>query len=198
MFDGFMTDKDIDVAELNKIAEGVTWIKKEWTPLKVPEDFDEEEAEGYASCKKRFEETAFIVEQPLMWSMNNMFIPESDFKTRSRVFQFTGADPDSGRLKKFDIFEKWIRDDTHRSFASVVSEPFHPNESDPTPSDVYNEAKPFAFDYIQAEKRNTGALQTLQHPVKGPTHRPPTPSWLHEKDCEIFLPPLAQTAYHQA
>jgi hypothetical protein len=189
MFDGFMTDKDIDVAELNTIAEGVTWIRKEWTPLKVPDDFDEEEAEGYASCKARFEEAAFIVEHPLMWSMNNMFIPEADFKTRSRVFQFTALDPETCREKKFDIFEKWIRDDTHRSFTSVVSEPLHPNESDPTPSEVYNEAKPFAFDYIQAEKRNTGALQTLQTILEHLTTEPEEADFVLKFIADIFQNP---------
>jgi hypothetical protein len=159
MFDGFMTDKD-----LNKIAKGVTWIRKEWAPLKVPDSFDESQADEYETCKERFEEMAFIIEEPLMWSMHNKFIPEADFKTRSKVFKYMQQDPDTGREKKKGIFDQWISDETHRCFRTVASEPFHPNESDPTPSDVYNEATPFAFDYIPAEKRNTGgALDMLKH-----------------------------------
>jgi phage/plasmid-associated DNA primase len=72
-------------------------------------------------------------------------------------------DPGTGRENKKGIFEEWIADETHRCYRTVVSEPSNPNESDPTPSDVYNEATPFAFDYIPVGKRNTGALEMLNH-----------------------------------
>jgi hypothetical protein len=189
MFDGFMTTKDIDVADLNKIAEGVTWIRKEWTPLKVPEDFDEEEAEGYASCKARFEETAFIIEEPLMWSMNNKFIPEADFKTRSKVFKYMALDPETCKVKKYQIFNEWISDETHRSYTSVVSEPFNPHESDPTPPEVFNEAKPFAFDYIPIEKRSPGALKTLKVILEHLTTEPEEADYVLKYLADIFQNP---------
>ena len=69
-FDGFQTNRTLDIAQLNELTRdlGLEWDIKEWTKAAVPADFDESTGQCYECIKKRFEESFFLVQEPLMFN----------------------------------------------------------------------------------------------------------------------------------
>ena len=165
VFDGFLTKIPIDINQLNKNAiPGIEWSVKPWTKTPIPE-YNDCPALTYIDTKTSFEEKCFIIEEPLMFNMNGKFIPEKDFKTRSRVFKYETQALD-GKIKSLGIYDTWIADASHRSYSSVTSAPFNPLENDPTPDNIYNEAKEFGFEYVTPEVRDTRPIDDLKYIIE--------------------------------
>jgi hypothetical protein len=159
-FDGFQTNRTLDIAQLNELTRdlGLEWDVKEWTKAAVPADFNERTGQCYESVKKRFEESFFLVQEPLMFNYNGKFVPDKDFFVLSKTYSYiTETGKESG------IHERWICDPEHRHYKTITSEPYNPLEGDPTPDHVFNEAEPFAFSYVPQEERDTRAIADLQY-----------------------------------
>jgi len=93
-FDGFQTNKTIDISTLNELTAelDLEWKVKEWTKAEVPADFNEKQGQCYESVKARFEEDHFIIEEPLMFNIEGKFVPENDFKVRTKKYKFINGE----------------------------------------------------------------------------------------------------------
>ena len=159
-FDGFQTNRCISIDTLNELTSDLSleWKVKEWTKTEVPADFDEKQGGCYESVKAQFEEDHFIIEEPLMFNINDKFVTENDFKVRSKKYKFI-----DDRGKKQGIYDVWIADANQRCYKGITSQPFNPLEEDPTPDNIYNEASPFGFAYIPKDERDPRAIEDLKY-----------------------------------
>jgi hypothetical protein len=160
MFDGFMCSRAIAVDELNTMTTeyGVTWKVKGWEKGLLPKDYDADKNAEYEKTKQRFEEGRFLIESPLMYNIDGLFVSKEDFKERARKYTYKVGE------KKVGIYDAWIADETQRSYESITCQPYNPLEGDTTPEQVYNEATPFAFRYIEdASTRDTRPLDDLRY-----------------------------------
>lgn len=162
-FDGFQTNKKIEISALNELTADLEleWKVKEWTKTEVPADFDEKQGQCYESVKAQFEENHFIIEEPLMFNIDGKFVPESDFKVRCKKYKFINE-----KGAKQGIYDTWIADETQRCYQGITSAPYNPLEGDPTSDNIYNEASPFGFKYIPKEERDPRALDDLKYILK--------------------------------
>ena len=155
MFDGFMCEKAIDVAELNALTEdmGITWKVKDWEKAAVPAEFDEALKQTYDVVKKQFEVDHYLVRKPTLYVRDGEYKTKQDFELSAMEFQYYD---DKGKLK--DLFPAWIRDKSKRAYKEMVCTPYNPKEQDPTPDSILNVAEPFNFSYIPEDVRCDGVI----------------------------------------
>ena len=160
MFDGFMCEQAIDVAELNAATAdmGVTWKVKDWEKATVPAEFEEVLKQKYGVVKKQFEADHFLVRKPTLYVRDGEFKTKQDFETSAMEYQYYD---DKGKLK--DLFPAWIRDKTKRAYDGMVCTPYNPKEQDPTPDNILNVAVPFKFSYIPKATRRDDALADFNY-----------------------------------
>lgn len=160
MFDGFMCSRTIAVDDLNTLTTdyGITWKVKEWDKAFVPKGFDASKNASYEKAKARFEESRFIIESPLMYNIDGRFVSKDDFKERSKKFKYKVGE------KTCSIYDTWISDESQRAYETITCQPYNPLEGDPTSEFVFNEATPFAFEYIKdPSQRDTRPLDDLRY-----------------------------------
>ncbi len=159
MFDGFLTDAHLNIEELNKFTEkdGVKWAKKDWVKSHPPGDFDPTKLNTYENAKRQMEEHCFMVRNPVMFCVDDMFRTEADFKTLTATYKYIDAD---GHERA--IYGRWVGDPSKRCYNEVVNMPYNPLQEDPAPEGTYNTAKPFAFSYLPESER-IDALKDYRH-----------------------------------
>lgn len=163
MFDGFMTSTELgdsEIDDMNTATElfGVKWCEKSWDKGIVPASYTEQADRSYEQMKAKWEEKHFMVEEPehVQWAEcedGPEPITRSGSVDASRKYWYNNED---GKKTKF--FDTWIEDETARTYRKVAYIPHSRHFPADVPDDVYNTAKPFAFDYISKEDRNPDAL----------------------------------------
>jgi hypothetical protein len=162
-FDGFLFDKNIpiEISSLNELTKdyGVVWAKKPMGEhITIPSDFVEEPT--YEDIKARFELNHAICLDPPCFikktPYDNLMMKKCDFMDAVACEEVLGRDN-----KPIFDFNQWIKDPSRRAYNKIDFHPFHDNEEDPTPDDVYNSFRPFAAKYVKKEDRHkdTGAFR---------------------------------------
>ena len=70
-----------------------------------------------------------------------------------------------------NIRTAWLRDPTHKCYTKVVNVPYNPKESDPTPEEHLNLARPMGFKYVEGTTADDllPLMQVLEQNVSDPT-----------------------------
>ena len=162
-FDGFLFDKNIpiEISSLNELTKdyGVVWAQKPMSEnLTVPDDFVA--LPTYEEAKAKFELNHAICLDPPCFIKKT---PYSDLMMKKSDFMDAVACEEVPGIEKKPIFDfnQWIKDPSRRAYNKIDFNPFHDNEEDPTPDDVYNSFRPFAAKYVKKEDRHkdTGAFR---------------------------------------
>jgi len=154
-----------EINDMNKVTEciGIKWVEKTWTKGIIPDSFTEQSDRDYAVQKAKWEENHFIVSEPSMayWQENhNSVVPigRQACQDASRKLWFNN---DMG--KKTKLFDEWIDDCDARTYSRVEYIPYAKHDPPSIDDDVYNTAKPFAFNYIEnTEDRNPDAIKLFR------------------------------------
>ena len=135
MFDGFMTTNNININDtintLNNSSNeyGIKWSMKEHDTTIQEQlkdvDVDDTDILNYENVKTKFEKNHFMIENPLLFGREYTLagvakyslVNSMDFNILTRPFMF--EDVDNGRLIKKPILNKWIGDETKRSYKSL-------------------------------------------------------------------------------
>ena len=167
MFDGFMAHNEFTQADINNMNEateliGVKWAEKKWSKGVIPESYTEQSERTYAMMKARWEDSHFIVEEPQLayWQDNRdgaRPINRQACQDASRKMWFMNDDG-----KKTKLFDEWIDDEDALTYTRVAYIPHAKHDPPALDDGVYNTAKPFAFDYIPKEERDSKAIDMFQ------------------------------------
>ena len=94
-FDGFQTNRKLDISELNKLTDelGLEWSVKEWTKADVPADFDEGACRSLANMMESLDRRFFAVREPefAIWQEGSggaKPIAQQSFMNASREYWF--------------------------------------------------------------------------------------------------------------
>jgi len=167
MFDGFMVQNEFTQEHINTMNQsteliGIKWAEKEWEKGIIPESFKEQAERTYDIMKSRWEENHFIVEEPQLsyWQNNSdgaRPINRQSCQDASRKLWFSN---DQG--KKTKLFDEWIDDEDALTYTKVEYVPYAKHDPPQLDEGVFNSAKPFAFEYIAKEERDSEAIEMFR------------------------------------
>ena len=175
IFDGFhikFDENNINIINmLNTLTEedGIKWTIKEFDKsVKQDEgvDIDYLNIPTYKECKRNFEESHFMIENPIIYgriySVNGhekyQFYKKESFRELCNPIVF--YDPEDGREKEF--FIQWLKDPNRRSYKEVG---FIPSKN--SNPEIFNSFKGFNFEKLedyQPEEKDDEIIETyLNH-----------------------------------
>ena len=163
-FDGFQTNKKIEISALNELTADLEleWKVKEWTKTEVPADFDESTFRSLECMICRLNEKFFVVHEPefAIWQENSEGakpIAQQSFMNASREYWFKNADG-----KKRPIASEWFDSESKRAYDKTDYMAYAKHQPPMLPDGIYNTSKPFNFTYVAKDARDATALPLFQ------------------------------------
>ncbi len=160
MFDGFMTNVQLDLQDQLEPLQSVCYISWEEKPWEKPE-FEvvsehnlERENNDYESVKSRFEEKFYIVQEPLLFCYKDKPIPRKDFIDLAETYQFYGKGKNP---KPKSIFATWMKDPNKRHYERRDFVPYNPVSGPTVSENIINTAKPMKFQSAEGNSESQAA-----------------------------------------
>ena len=135
MFDGLFIDNKFNdfniIDKCNELTKkyGIKWIEKEHSDkIKIDNDMILPVYESnYTKLKNEFEETHFMIEQPLTFGVETLennkntyyLYSKADFMTLCETYQYTNEKND----EETSLFKTWIKDKDKRSYKRIIFDP---------------------------------------------------------------------------
>tara|TARA_R110000851_G_scaffold46985_1_gene114256 strand:+ start:65 stop:2314 length:2250 start_codon:yes stop_codon:yes gene_type:complete len=187
IMDGFHISKDIEMS-INDILTicndssddyGIKWAHKPFsTELDFLDDVELNETNNtcYDSVKKKFEETHFMIMNPLIFGYEYQYdgratyalYNKQDFSIIANEFQFTDIDSKGQNCKK-DLFPEWVKDKSKRSYKQLDFSPVNASNSE-----FYNTFQGFDCDVLpHLHKHSDEAVELFKQHISHLTDHEP-------------------------
>lgn len=160
MFDGFLIDKDHSIDLSNHQKGAIKFIEKSViTNIDIPDFNEDGDPLSYENVKTQFEMKNFQIKNPLIYmSLVKDKYGNSDFQMYKKneivdlvqSYQFKNEDDDDDKPTKC-IFNKWLADETRRTYESFAFIPYSKNKPNINENEIYNTFKPFKSQIIDID-----------------------------------------------
>lgn len=160
MFDGFLIEKEHSIDLSNHQKGAIKFIEKSViTNINIPDFNEDGDPLSYENVKTQFEMKNFQIKNPLIYmSLVKDKYGNSDFQMYKKneiidlvqSYQFKNENDEDDKPTKC-IFNKWLADETRRTYESFAFIPYSKNKPNINENEIYNTFKPFKSQIIDIE-----------------------------------------------